>query len=75
LEGKREWLVGRLLGGIAPPYLKGYAVAVFENREVAREFIKLNFGYIATRPDLREEPHGWRMPVAVKVEVVVKEVA
>ena len=57
--------------------MPGYTLAVFESRDAAREFIKSKYGYIAgsPRPDLRREPHGWRMPVAVKVVVAVKEVA
>jgi hypothetical protein len=77
LDGKRENLVGRFFGGAVDPpaHMKGYTLTVFESRDSAREFIKSEFGYIAARPDLRCEPHGWRRPVVVKVEVFVREVA
>lgn len=75
LDGKREVFIGRFAGPDAPFHMKGYSTAVFENRESARDFIKSKYGYIAWRPDLRREPHGWRTPIAVKVEVVIKEVA
>lgn len=41
----------------------------FRTRRAAREFIQKRWGYIASRPDLRAEPHGWRMPEARKVEI------
>ena len=44
---------------------------IFETRAEARAFIKHKWGYIAERPDLRAEPHGWRMPRAVRVVVSV----
>lgn len=45
---------------------------LFTTRRETREYIKAKFGYIADRPDLRAEPHGWRMPQPVKVTVVEK---
>ena len=42
---------------------------LFRTRAQARKWIHENYGYIAKRPDLRREPHGWRMPVPVRVEV------
>ena len=42
-------------------------------RRECREFIQEKYGYIALRPDLRKEPHGWRMPRAIKVKVEVAE--
>jgi len=46
---------------------------VFRTREDARYYIRNEYGYIKTRPDLRAEPHGWRMPKAVKVRVKLEE--
>lgn len=46
---------------------------LFATRKAAREYIREKWGYIKTRPDLRGEPFGWRMPVAVKVKVVLTE--
>ncbi len=44
--------------------------ALFRTRRECRTYIKDRYGYIAERPDLRSEPHGWRIPQAVKVEIV-----
>ena len=46
-----------------------YDVRLFRTRRECRDFIEQEFGYIKTRPDLQTEPHGWRMPVAVRVGV------
>ena len=27
------------------------------------------YGYIREREDLRKEPHGWKMPIAIKMDV------
>jgi hypothetical protein len=43
--------------------------ALFRTRREARAWIEREYGYIRRRPDLRAEPHGWRMPVAVRVEI------
>ena len=44
---------------------------LFHTRREAREYINKKYGYIRTRPDLRAEPHGWRLPTAVKVKVEI----
>jgi hypothetical protein len=49
---------------------EGLLPKLFKTRKEAREYIEKRYGYIATRPDLRAEPHGWRMPQAIKVKVV-----
>lgn len=46
---------------------------LFKTRREARLFIKEKYGFIATRPDLRSEPHGWRMPRVIKVDVIPQE--
>ena len=66
LDGKSEYLLRWTIGDVS-------MVRLFRTREVARSYIRSEFGYIRSRPDLRAEPHGWKMPVAVKVEVGVKE--
>ena len=43
--------------------------ALFRTRQKCRDYIKEGYGYIADRPDLRAEPHGWRMPQAIKVKI------
>lgn len=47
---------------------------LFSTRAQARKYINEEWGYIRTRPDLRRPPHNWRMPEAVRVEVILKEV-
>ena len=47
--------------------------ALFKTRQQARDYITKNYGYIRDREDLRVEPHGWRVPRAVKVSVVRAE--
>ena len=44
---------------------------IFGTRQQARGYIESLYGYIKTRKDLRVEPHGWRMPRPVRVEVRV----
>jgi len=44
--------------------------ALFRTRRECREFIKDTYGYIAERPDLQIEPHGWRVPHAIKVKII-----
>lgn len=42
---------------------------LFRTRIAAREYIDKHYGYIRTRPDLQEQPHGWRIPVPVRVKI------
>jgi hypothetical protein len=42
---------------------------LFPSRQKCREWIKEKYGYIKIRQDLRDEPFGWRLPVAVKVHI------
>ena len=46
--------------------------ALFRTRAEARAYIAKRYGWIADREDLRAEPHGWRMPRAVRVSVTVR---
>lgn len=48
-------------------------IGVFYTRADCRKFIKENYGYIANRRDLKQEPFGWRVPTAVRVKVSVTE--
>jgi hypothetical protein len=45
----------------------------FATRRECLEYIKRDYGYIATRKDLRREPHCWRVPKPVRVTVTVSE--
>jgi len=40
---------------------------LFVTKKKAMEWVRHNYGYIAKRKDLCAEPHGWRMPQAVRV--------
>jgi hypothetical protein len=44
---------------------------LFTTRAAARAWIKERYGYIAQRPDLRREPHGWMMPRPVRVKISI----
>ncbi len=68
-----EWHTECKLDGINRHILRDATTclpALFRSRQECREWIKEHYGYIADRPDLRQEPHGWRMPKAIKVKVV-----
>lgn len=58
LDGKREHLIYENLKPV-----------LFRTRRECREFIKQKYGYIAERLDLQDEPHGWKMPIPVKVKI------
>jgi hypothetical protein len=47
---------------------------VFNTRREARAYVSQKYGYIRHRPDLRRDPHGWRMPKVVRV-IITMEVA
>lgn len=59
LDGKCEYLM---------------ASVRFDTRLKAREYLSEHYGYFRDRPDLAREPHGWKMPLVVKVRVIVEEV-
>ena len=44
---------------------------LFKTRAKARAFIATTYGYLHARPDLQREPHGWRMPIPVRVTITV----
>ena len=62
IDGEREFF----MWNYQAPYL-------FATRREAREYRDKRWGYIRERPDLREEPHGWRLPKVVKVSVILEE--
>ena len=49
---------------------KGHPV-LFRTRQKARDWIQFQYAYIKARKDLRSAPHNWRMPRAVRVEVII----
>lgn len=70
-----RWRSVSRLDGVTEHWCWDYCKpALFMTRREARAYIKQEYGYIAERPDLRGEPHGWRMPRAVKVRVILEEV-
>lgn len=68
-----EWYSKNLLDGINRHLLRNgdCIVQMFKTRRETREFIKREYGYIKHRKNLRSEPHGWRSPRPVRVEVKV----
>ena len=61
LDGKREFLIHK------------FRPTIFVTRKEAREHIDEHYGYIRTRKDLQKEPHGWKIPKAVKVKIVMEK--
>lgn len=53
-------------------YFNG-VIALFSTQRKAKEFIERKYGYIRTRKDLRNEPHGWRLPQPIRVSVTPNE--
>jgi hypothetical protein len=43
---------------------------LFPTKKKAEARITERYGYVRTRKDLRAEPHGWRMPKAIRVEII-----
>lgn len=67
------WRSVNLLDGIIRHWIWDAGRPVlFRSRRDAREWIEERYGYIRQRPDLRAEPHGWKMPEPVKVEVILR---
>jgi hypothetical protein len=57
----------------SPKVEHGKVLLLFATRVQARAWIKEDRGYIAKRPDLRREPHCWRVGAPVRVTVKVTE--
>jgi hypothetical protein len=49
----------------------GVGPHLFRTRREALAYIRAHYGYLARHPDLRREPHGWKMPVPVRVIVTL----
>ena len=66
-----QWYSHNILDGVTKHILYDNCLpTLFRTRRQCREYIKERCDYIKDRKDLREEPHGWRLPKAVKVEKV-----
>ena len=72
LDGRRVYFWG-CASVKRHPAVSGYKTMVFRTRQAARDYINERWGYTRNRPDLRAEPHCWRMPKPVKVTVTVAE--
>lgn len=69
------WRSCNALDGERSHLLRENGVPVlYPTRQLARNYIAIKFGYIARRPDLKAEPHGWKMPVPVRVDVTPNKV-
>ena len=53
----------------------GSAPYLFPSRVFAEAHINSAWAYLKNRPDLKAEPHGWKMPKAVRVKVTIKAIA
>jgi len=42
---------------------------LFRVREKARQYARDHYGYIRKRKDLHDEPHGWKYPTVVRVDI------
>lgn len=68
LDGYREYFHQRGW----PAGYPGTGPLLFRTRKEARYFIEQYYGYERDRRDLKEEPHGWKMPRAVHVKVTLE---
>jgi hypothetical protein len=69
-----QWRSRNRLDGASEYFMWEYShPLLFITRREARAYIQSKYGYISTRPDLRAEPYGWRLPRAVKVSVLLKK--
>jgi len=67
-----KWRSVNKLDGVTEHLIyRNYVPAIFSTRRDAREWAIERYGYIRYRQDLRNEPYGWRMPIAVKVSVAM----
>lgn len=69
-----KWIIENALDGRSERILYEHCLPrLFTTRDACRCWIAEKYGYIADRPDLKTEPHGWRLPKAVEVTVKVTE--
>ena len=65
-----QWYSRCKLDGVTTYILYENCLPVlFRTRRECRAYIDKRYGYIRDRADLRAEPHGWRLPRAIKVRV------
>jgi len=73
LDGHREWLEGNARFSV-PACVAGCHKVVYKTRAEARRHIRLHHGYMKKGSYLRTNPHGWKMPVAVRCRITVEEI-
>ena len=67
-----KWRSASKLNGVTEHIVSLNLLPVlFKTRKQARRHIEDRFGYMRNRPDLRCEPHGWKIPVAIRVTTAV----
>jgi hypothetical protein len=62
LHGKQESLIYR-----------NRIVVLFRTRQEARNFINKEYGYIKQDAILMAEPHGWKIPIPIRV-IIKREI-
>jgi len=68
------WQSRNRVDGITRHFIRRNCVPVlFKTRKEARDFNREYYGYIKGRQDLRAEPHGWKMPLPIKVTIKVEQ--
>lgn len=75
-RARKYWIAlwredSRLDGHKEHPINEACRPLLFDSRADARAWIAERYGYLRDRPDLRAEPHGWKMPKAVRATVTV----
>ena len=69
-----RWHSKNRLDGISEHFMFDDCLPLFfRTRNLARIYCNCRFGYIKHRKDLRTEPHGWRVPRAIKVRITIEE--
>lgn len=61
-----KWHVGIMWNDCQP--------LLFQTRREARKYIESDYGFIKKRKDLREPPHNWRLPKAIRLNVILEEI-
>jgi hypothetical protein len=69
LDGETAQWMARYFRHPRDPIYTGCSLALFATRQQAREWVWEYYGYIAKRPDLMAEPHGWKTPKIYKVRL------
>ena len=69
-----KWISDSKLDGHIERFMgKPMGWKVFRTRAEARAYRDETYGYIKNRPDLKAEPHGWKLPRVVKVVLSIQE--